>query len=156
MLPVPLIDCVPLYCSALLLRVTVVLLRVSPPLRFTVPLTFSPVDSATLVSVPLFALSAVPLLEDTAPPLSDRLLVIVATPPPVASEFAFRTRFNLPTPVALMLPLRLMLLCAVKVSDTSLALLVVMALASVMSPACVFAPAVDVVMVTLMPAFSAA
>ena len=51
--------------------------------------------------------------------------------------------------------LMLMLLWAVRVSDTSLALLVVMALFNVMSPFCPLVPALPVVMVTLMPALSA-
>ena len=52
--------------------------------------------------------------------------------------------------------LMVMLLWAVRVSDTSLALLVVMALFNVMSPLCPLVPALPVVMVTLMPLLSAA
>ena len=108
------------------------------------------------MSVPPLALSAELLADEIMPPFSARVaeLASVATPPTLASEFGLRARFSLPAPVALMLALILMLLWAVSVSETSVALVVVMALLSVMSPAC--APPRLVVMVTLMPALSAA
>ena len=100
--------------------------------------------------------SALPLPLDKVPPFSARMALPpkVAAPPPTASELAFNTKFNLPTPLALTPALRLMLLCALKVSDTSVALVVAMPLVKVMSPNC--APPLLVVMVTLIPAFKAA
>ena len=117
-------------------------------------MTFRP--SITLFRVPLDQANALLLPLEIVPPLSARVaeLPSVAAPPPNASELAFSTKFSLPAPAALMPALRLMLLCAVKVSDTSVALLLVMALLRVMSPN--WAPPALVEMVTLIPAFSAA
>ena len=117
------------------------------------------VDSTTLFKMlPLPSANAVPLPLEMPPPCSASVTLLprLALPPPVASELALRTRFSLPVPVALRPALMLMLLWAVRVSDTSLALFVVMALFNVMSPLCALVPALPVVMVTLMPLFSAA
>ena len=87
------------------------------------------------------------------PPLSAMVWPVLLTPPPDASELELSTRLSLPVPVALIPALMAMLLCAESVSDTSVALVVLMALLIVMSPFC--APPRLVVMVTLMPLFSA-
>ena len=155
MLPVPLIDCVPVYCSRLLLSVTVALLRVRPPTMVVVPLTFRPVAKTTWFKVPLFAVSNVPLPEEISPPLRARVAEppSVAVPPNAASELALSTNPSVPTEEEIP-ALMLMLLCAVSVSVALPPAVLLMALLIVMSPFCT--PPALVVMVTLMPALSAA
>ena len=132
------------------------LLSVRPLVKYDVPVRVALTLNTTLLKVLLFdSVIPEPLPEEIVPPLSARVaLPSVAAPPPTASEFAFSTKFSLPTPTALMPAFRLMLLCADKVSDTSVLLLLLMALLRVMSPNC--APPALVEMVTLIPAFSAA
>ena len=122
----------------------------SPPDIFNAPeVTLTPVARTTLASVPVLALSTDPLPLPIVPPLSASVaLPPIVTAPPVAVN----TTLSLPPPTALSPALMLMLLCATKVNVTSVALLVLMAPAIVMSPTPV--PAL-VVMVTLVPASSA-
>ena len=130
--------------------------RVRPLLMLVVllPATVALTPRLTLFSVPKLEFKLVPLSELIVPPFSARVaLLSVAAPPPTKSVFALSTRFSLPVPVALMPALIVMLLCADRVSDTSVALLVLMALRRVISPSC--APPAEVVMMTLMPLFKA-
>ena len=80
---------------------------------------------------------------------------MLVVPPPTASELAPSTRFNAPE-LEEMPALMLMLLCADSVSVALPPVVLLIAFAIVMSPLCRLVPALLVVMVTLMPLFSAA
>ena len=91
--------------------------------------------SLTTVAFWMVPVSAVAAFKVSFPPLALNGPAILFAPPLAAFEFAFSTRFSLPAPVAPIAVLILMLRCAESVSETSLALLVLIALLMEMSPA---------------------
>ena len=153
--PVPDQVWLPRYCNSLPLPLSVMVLplpKLRPPEIFKEPLvTPMLVPSTTLASVPVLALMIEPLALPSVPPFRDTVALPprVAAPPPAMSVLAFSTKFNLPKPVALMLALILILLCAFSVSVTSVLLTVVRAPLNTMFPSST--PPALVVIVTLVP-----
>ena len=112
--------------------------------------------STTLSNVVPLTASALPLVVEIVPPLRANLALFTLATPPSPVPLAFNTKLTIPAPLALMSALIWMLRCAFSVSVTALGLVpdTVMALLRVMSPNS--APPALVLMVTLIPALSAA
>ncbi len=120
-----------------------------PPATFRLPMVV--VESSVAVPEEMNAMPGMLML----PPLAFSVMVPKLTvPPPVASELALNTMFSSPT-VEPMPALRLMLLWAFSVSVAPVPAVLAMASATVMLPAWALVPPVPVLIMTLVPAFSA-
>ena len=135
---------------------SVVLLRIE-----LLPNTYAPVPVLAIVADWRFELPPSVKLPApanvTVPPfrLSASEFATVTAPPPDASEFGVTTRLSAPL-VEAMPALMAMLLCADNESVAAAPVVLLMAAAMVMSPACALVPAELVVMLTLVPLLSAA
>ena len=92
----------------------------------------------------------------SSPPIRLMLAAMLLCPAPLLSESAIRVRLRGEvTEDEVIAALMLMLLCACNVRVVPVPAVLLMVLATVMSPACALVPLVPVLMVTLVPAFNA-